>query len=154
MSEGFSEILLCGQRLQVDGAEWVLGGASRMQVLLSVFQCSTFSLHTWAHLTLVSTLDEVRGFPGGAVVKNPPASVQGILPLQKEMVIHSGTSCLGNPMDRGAVAQWLRIHPPLQVMWVDLWFGKTPRHVPFVGQLSLWPATTEAQTLELESRLS
>ena len=48
------------------------------------------------------------GFPGGSVVKNPPASVGGtglILGLERCPEEGNGNplqySCLGNPMDRG-----------------------------------------------------
>jgi len=54
-------------------------------------------------------LQHCHGFPGGSVVKNPPAmqemwvqSLGGKDPLEKEMATHSSISCLENPMDRGA----------------------------------------------------
>lgn len=57
------------------------------------------------------------GFPGGAVVKNPPASAGnteevGSVPesgrsLEKEMVSLQYT-CLGKPMERGA--WWATVH--------------------------------------------
>ena len=49
------------------------------------------------------------GFPGGSVVKNPPAIQETWVrslgqedPLEKEVATHSQFSCLGNSMDRGA----------------------------------------------------
>ena len=52
----------------------------------------------------------MQGFPGGSVVKNPPAKQETRVqllcredPLEKEMVTYSSISCLGNPMDRGAL---------------------------------------------------
>ena len=43
------------------------------------------------------------GFPGGSVMKNPPASAgnKGLIP-EKENGNPLQYSCLGNPMDRGA----------------------------------------------------
>ena len=56
------------------------------------------------------------GFPGGSVVKNPPASVGnvGSIPgLGKSPGERSGNtlqySCLGNPMERGA---WQATYSP------------------------------------------
>ena len=55
------------------------------------------------------------GFPGGAVVKNPPASVgdTGSIPgSERSPGEGNGNllqySCLGNPMDRGA--WWATVH--------------------------------------------
>ena len=55
------------------------------------------------------------GFPGGSVVKNPPASAgdMGLIPgLGRCPGIGNGNllqySCLGNPMDRGA--WWATVH--------------------------------------------
>ena len=55
------------------------------------------------------------GFPGGSVVKNPPANARdaGSIPgLGKSPGEGNGNplqySCLGNPMDRGA--WWATIH--------------------------------------------
>ena len=48
---------------------------------------------------------EIVGFPGGKVVKNPPAIKEtwaGEDPLENEMATHSSMFCLGNIMDRGA----------------------------------------------------
>ena len=49
------------------------------------------------------------GFPGGSVVKNPPANGRDVVQslggedsLQKEMANSFQYSCLGNPIDRGA----------------------------------------------------
>ena len=62
-----------------------------------------------AHL---SSPKAVMGFPGGSVVKNPPANVGdsrgvGSIPeLGRSPGVGNGNplwnSCLGNPMDRGA----------------------------------------------------
>ena len=49
------------------------------------------------------------GFPGGSVVKNPPANARDVLGLIPESRRSPGVgngnplqySCLGNPMDRG-----------------------------------------------------
>ena len=53
-------------------------------------------------------LQHCHGFPGGSVVKNPPAmqekwaqSLGGKDALEKEVATHSSI-CLENPMDRGA----------------------------------------------------
>ena len=53
-----------------------------------------------------------QGFPGGSVIKNPPAKAGDMNsslgwedPLEKEMAIHSSFQ-LGNPTDRGA--WWLQ----------------------------------------------
>ena len=47
----------------------------------------------------------LAGFPGGAVVKNPPTNVgdTGLLPGfgEKEMATHSRIPARGNPKDRG-----------------------------------------------------
>ena len=56
-----------------------------------------------------------QGFPGGSVVKNPPA-VQEMLvqslgqedPLEEEMVTHSNILAWENPMDSGA--WWATFH--------------------------------------------
>ena len=55
------------------------------------------------------------GFPGGSVVKNPPAMQDtrvGSLgqedPLEEEMATHSSNSCLGNLMNRGT--WWAMVH--------------------------------------------
>ena len=55
------------------------------------------------------------GFPGGSVVKNPPANAGDmglILGLGKSSGKENGNplqySCLGNPMDRGA--WWVTVH--------------------------------------------
>ena len=52
---------------------------------------------------------ELLGFPGGSVVKNPPAKQETCVQslgredsLEKEMATPSSILCLGNPMDRGA----------------------------------------------------
>ena len=57
----------------------------------------------------------IKGFPGGSVVKNPPANAgdAGLIPgLGKSPGGGSGNSlqytCLGNPMDRGG--WWTRVH--------------------------------------------
>ena len=39
------------------------------------------------------------------------------------------------------VVQWLGIHLPMQGIWIDSWFGKTPNAA---RQLSPWATTTEA----------
>ena len=51
----------------------------------------------------------VEGFPGGSVVKNPPASLgdAGSIPRSERSLGEGNSnpfqlSCLGNPMDRGA----------------------------------------------------
>ena len=57
-------------------------------------------------------LQKEKGFPGGSVVKNPPASGEdlGLIPRSGgppgEGDLHY--SCLGNPMDRGA--WWATVH--------------------------------------------
>ena len=59
------------------------------------------------------TAGALQGFPGGAVVKNPPAmqkletqvrSLGREDPLEEEMATHCTVPCLENPMDRGAWA--------------------------------------------------
>ena len=66
--------------------------------------------YTWAYFS-PNTLDYAfnRDFPGGSVVKNPPANagdVGSILGLGRTLKDGNGNqihySCLGNPMDRGA----------------------------------------------------
>ena len=54
-------------------------------------------------------LFKTMGFPGGSVVKNPPAKQETQAPslgwedpLEKEMATHSSIFCLDNRMDRGA----------------------------------------------------
>ena len=56
-----------------------------------------------------------RGFPGGSVIKNPPANAGDVsLIPESERSLGEGNgnplqySCLGNPMDRGA--RWATIH--------------------------------------------
>ena len=59
-----------------------------------------------------------KGFPGGAMVKNPPANVgdardmASIPGLGRSPAVGNGNSlqypCLGNPMDRGA--WWATVH--------------------------------------------
>ena len=66
----------------------------------------------WNHLDNCQQLSLVRGFPGGAVVKNPPpmegnsgdvVSIPGSRRSPREGNGHPlQFSCLGNPMDRGA----------------------------------------------------
>ena len=65
------------------------------------------------NLNLTFSLASLRGFPGGSVLKNPPANAvyMGLTlgredPLKKKMATHY--SSLGNPMDRGA--QWATVH--------------------------------------------
>ena len=60
-------------------------------------------------------IEEVEGFPGGSVVKNPPTNAEDV-----GLILHSGRSpeegngyplqysCLGNPMDRGG--WWAIVH--------------------------------------------
>ena len=55
------------------------------------------------------------GFPGGSVIKNPPANAGDVsLIPESERSLGEGNgnplqySCLGNPMDRGA--WWATIH--------------------------------------------
>ena len=47
------------------------------------------------------------GFPGGSVVKNPPANAEDT-GSERSLGVRNGSppqySCLGNPMDRGASA--------------------------------------------------
>ena len=57
----------------------------------------------------------LRGFPGGTVVKNPPANARdvGLIPgLGRSLGEGNGKllqySCLENPMDRGA--WWTTVH--------------------------------------------
>ena len=60
----------------------------------------------------VIVINDLKGFPGGLVVKNSPAMqepqetrVQSLGqedPLEEGMAIHSKYSCLENPMDKGA----------------------------------------------------
>ena len=57
-------------------------------------------------------LVQSKGFPGGSMVKNPPASAgdtgdMGLIPGSRrfpgeEMTIHFSISCRENPIDRGA----------------------------------------------------
>ena len=64
--------------------------------------------HTHTHTQTIANL----GFPGGSVVKNPPAmqeaqemqvrSLGPEDPLEKSMATPLQYCCLGNPMDRGA----------------------------------------------------
>ena len=58
-------------------------------------------------------LQSYIGFPGGSVVKNPPANaadIGSILGLGRSPGGGNGNplqySCLGNPMDRGAWGPW------------------------------------------------
>ena len=51
----------------------------------------------------------MRGFPGGSVVKNPPANAADLSsslgwedPLEQEMATHPVILACRNPMDRGA----------------------------------------------------
>ena len=61
------------------------------------------------------TLEIESSFPGGLVVKNPPANAGDTGStlgwkdsLEEEMATLSQYSCLGNPMDRGA--WWATVH--------------------------------------------
>ena len=63
--------------------------------------------------------DQWRGFPGGSVVKNLPASAGDLASIPgSERYPGEGKgnplwySCLGNPMDRGA--WWVTVHVGLQ----------------------------------------
>ena len=66
--------------------------------------------HDWAtSLSFVLSLYYKEGFPGGSLVKNPPANAEdaGSIPrLGRSPGEGNGNllqySCLGNPMDRGA----------------------------------------------------
>ena len=67
----------------------------------------SLSLYIWKILTTPKIL-KLRGFPGGSVVKNPPANagdVGSIPGLGRCPGEGNGNvvqySCLGNPMDRG-----------------------------------------------------
>ena len=60
-----------------------------------------------------------RGFLGGSVVKNPPASAESQFrslgsedPLGKEMATHSSIVAWKNPVDRGA--WWATVHGVIQ----------------------------------------
>ena len=82
---------------------------------LSVLQCF-LSLKSFTHMisynpmiTHFSLPTPVLGFPGGSVVKSPPANAgdEGSIPgLGRSPEEGNGNplqySCLGNPMDRGA----------------------------------------------------
>ena len=63
-------------------------------------------LMVWICISLMS--NDVEGFPGGSVAKNPPAnagdagSIVGQEDPLKEMATHTGYSYLKNPMDRGS----------------------------------------------------
>ena len=53
------------------------------------------------------SLEKSWGFPGGSVVKNPPAKQETWIQslgqedsLEKEMATHSSMLAMGNPMDR------------------------------------------------------
>ena len=67
------------------------------------------------NLNLTFSLASLRGFPGGSVLKNPPANAiyMGLIPgLGRSPEEENGNplhySSLGNPMDRGA--QWATVH--------------------------------------------
>ena len=83
----------------------------------------------------MSQADCKEGFPGGSVVKNPPANVgdagdeHWIHGLGRSPGVGNGNlvlhSCLENPMDRGA--WWATAHGVTK-SWTQL----TPMHVPGV----------------------
>ena len=72
---------------------------------------SPFSPKLPSHADKAYVFDYYLGFPGGSVVKNPPASAgatgdAGLIPeLRRSPEEGNGNplqySCLGNPMDRG-----------------------------------------------------
>jgi len=48
-------------------------------------------------------MEGIKGFPGGAVVKNPPANALGLTPgLKRRNGSQLQYSCLENPMNRAA----------------------------------------------------
>ena len=66
-----------------------------------------FYTHTHTHI--------YRGFPGGSVVKNPPANAGDVASISGSGRSHEGGhgnpfqySCLKNPMDKGA--WWATVH--------------------------------------------
>ena len=75
-------------------------------------------------LNFVLNAFQVWGFPGGSIVKNPPANAgdSGLIPgSERSPGEGNGNplqhSCLGNPMDRGA---WRAISMGLQRVGQDL----------------------------------
>ena len=73
--------------------------------MISVF---LFSLLFWCESFLKSSLNLLRDFPGGSVLKNPPANARdlGSIPGSGRSPGEGNGnplqySCLGNPMDRG-----------------------------------------------------
>ena len=85
---------------------WLPGQPSEMTLICTVHSPQLTS-------GIIST-----GFPGGSVVKNPPAGDLGSIPgLGKSPGEGNGSplqySCLGNPMDRGA--WWATVHEVARV---------------------------------------
>ena len=85
------------------------------------------------HAPYIITLPvtQVSGFPGGSVVKNPPASagdardVSSISGSGRSPGVGNGNplqySCLGNPMDRGG--WWAIVHRVTEVSDMTEWLN-------------------------------
>ena len=74
-----------------------------------------------------------RGFPGGSVVKNPPASAGDMVSVLLSGRSHEEgngnppqCSCLGNPMDRRA---WQATVHAVAMSWHNLVTKQWPRHI-------------------------
>ena len=72
-------------------------------------------IHSLLQFSKYLRANHVMGFPGGSVVKNPPAmqKMQARFlgqedPLEKEMATHSSLLAWEIPMDRGAC--WATVH--------------------------------------------
>ena len=83
---------------ELNGTEFLLVLKNETQKSTSLRGSDYFSLRFFC-----------AGFPGGSVVKNPPAMQEmrvlflgGEDPLEKEMATHSSILAWKNPMDRGA----------------------------------------------------
>ena len=80
---------------------------------------------------IILPVTQVSGFPGGSVVKNPPASaedardVSSISGSGRSPGVGNGNplqySCLGNPMDRGG--WWAIVHRVTEVSDMTEWLN-------------------------------
>ena len=104
-----------------------LTGESRGQRSLAGYSSWDYKSQTW--LRAIFGGFQIRGFPGGSVAENPPASagdVGSIPGLGRSSGEGNSNllqySCLGNPMDRGA--WWATVHRVAK-SWTGLWLNSS-----------------------------
>ena len=106
-----------------------------------VVKYTEHKMYHCSHCKYIAQQHRVRGFPGGAVVKNPPASAgdTGSIPgLGRNPGEGHGNplqySCLENPMNRGA--WWAAVHGSQRLGHDWCLSTHSTEHVRFVVQTS------------------